>query len=198
MPILEHIPAPGKEKYLKGIQSACASYTAKGITSAQDVLYLSGRLGGIKAGSLQRIVDHPCANSARCSTYNINQFNTTISDTPLSADHKLSLGAAKLLADGSLQGYRILSNPYHKVIYDFPEGAMWRGYPTEPEQQFTERIVSLHRQSWQLAIHSNGDDAIQMILNAYEEAQKQYPRTDARRIVIHCQTVREDQLDRIR
>ncbi len=197
MPILEHIPAPGKEKYLKGIQSACASYTAKGITSAQDGFTSQGDWEALKLAHSKGL-DHPCANSARCSTYNINQFNTTISGTPLSADHKLSLGAAKLLADGSLQGYRILSNPYHKVIYDFPEGAMWRGYPTEPEQQFTERIVSLHRQSWQLAIHSNGDDAIQMILNAYEEAQKQYPRTDARRIVIHCQTVREDQLDRIR
>lgn len=29
-------PLRVKEKYLKGIQSACASYTAKGITSAQD------------------------------------------------------------------------------------------------------------------------------------------------------------------
>ena len=75
---------------------------------------------------------------------------------------------------------------------------MWRGYPMEPEQQFIEKVVGLHRQGWQLAIHGNGDDAIQMILNAYEEAQKRYPRADARHIVIHCQTVREDQLDRIK
>lgn len=52
---------------------------------------------------------------------------------------------------------------------------MWRGYPMEPEQQFIEKVVGLHRQGWQLAIHGNGDDAIQMILNAYEEAQKRYP-----------------------
>ena len=44
----------------------------------------------------------------------------------------------------------------------------------------------------------NGDEAIQLILDAYEEAQKRYPRANARHIIIHCQTVREDQLDRIK
>ena len=51
--------------------------------------------------------------------------------------------------------------------------------------------------SWQVAIHGNGDAGIEDILNAFEEAQKAYPRANARHIIIHCQTVREDQLDRI-
>ena len=129
----------------------------------------------------------------------LNQFTSHASGTPLTADRKISLGAVKHLVDGSLQCYTgCLSNPYHKIIYDLPDGPMWRGYPMEPEQQFIEKVVGLHRQGWQLAIHGNGDDAIQMILNAYEEAQKRYPRADARHIIIHCQTVREDQLDRIK
>ena len=65
-------------------------------------------------------------------------------------------------------------------------------------QGFIDRIVALHREGWQIAIHGNGDEAIQLILDAYEEAQKRYPRADARHIIIHCQTVREDQLDRIK
>ena len=48
-----------------------------------------------------------------------------------------------------------------------------------------------------IAIHGNGDAGIEDILNAFEEAQKAYPRANARHIIIHCQTVREDQLDRI-
>ena len=75
---------------------------------------------------------------------------------------------------------------------------MWRGYIQENPEGFIDRIVALHRQGWQIAIHGNGDEAIQLILDAYEEAQKRYPRADARHIVIHCQTVREDQLDRIK
>ena len=133
------------------------------------------------------------------SRMDINTFNTHVSGTQLTADGKISLGAAKLLADGSLQCYTgYLSNPYHKVIYDLPDGPMWRGYIQENPEGFIDRIVALHRQGWQIAIHGNGDDAIQMILNAYEEAQKRYPRADARHIIIHCQTVREDQLDRIK
>lgn len=82
------------------------------------------------------------------SRMDINTFNTHVSGTQLTADGKISLGAAKLLADGSLQCYTgYLSNPYHKVIYDLPDGPMWRGYPMEPEQQFIEKVVGLHRQA---------------------------------------------------
>ena len=129
----------------------------------------------------------------------LNQFTSHASGTPLTADRKISLGAVKHLVDGSLQCYTgCLSNPYHKIIYDLPDGPMWRGYIQENPEGFIDRIVALHRQGWQIAIHGNGDEAIQLILDAYEEAQKRYPRADARHIIIHCQTVREDQLDRIK
>ena len=59
-------------------------------------------------------------------------------------------------------------------------------------------MTHYHRQGWQVAIHGNGDAGIDNILTAFEEAQKTYPRADARHIIIHCQTVREDQLDRIK
>jgi predicted amidohydrolase YtcJ len=83
------------------------------------------------------------------------------------------------------------------MIYDLPGGPLWRGYPLESSLELTEKVVQLHCAGWQIAIHGNGDDAIQTILDAYEEANKRYPRADARHIIMHCQTVREDQLDRI-
>ena len=190
-PVFRHIPAPTEADWMEGIKAACAAYTAKGVTTAQDGFTATGDWGALKRAHELGLL--------RVSRMDINTFNTHVSGTQLTADGKISLGAAKLLADGSLQCYTgYLSNPYHKVIYDLPDGPMWRGYPMEPEQQFIEKVVGLHRQGWQLAIHGNGDDAIQMILNAYEEAQKRYPRADARHIIIHCQTVREDQLDRIK
>jgi predicted amidohydrolase YtcJ len=59
-------------------------------------------------------------------------------------------------------------------------------------------MVKLHLKGHQLAIHGNGDATIDMILNAYETAQKHYPRAETRHIVIYCQTAREDQLDKIK
>ena len=198
-PVFRHIPAPTEADWMEGIKAACAAYTAKGVTTAQDGFTATGDWNALKRAHELGLLRNRVQILPGVSRRDIDTFNTRVSGTPLTADGKISLGAAKLLADGSLQCYTgYLSNPYHKVIYDLPEGPMWRGYPIEPEQQFIEKVVGLHRQGWQLAIHGNGDDAIQMILNAYEEAQKRYPRADARHIVIHCQTVREDQLDRIK
>ena len=92
-------------------------------------------------------------------------------------------------------------SPYIHPAVLFRREVLGQGYSQSPRYLGCEDyqlFLRLHRQGWQLAIHGNGDDAIQMILNAYEEAQKRYPRADARHIVIHCQTVREDQLDRIK
>jgi len=58
-------------------------------------------------------------------------------------------------------------------------------------------VINLHRAGYQIAIHGNGDAAIDDILHAFEQAQRQYPRADARHRIEHCQVVREDQLDRI-
>ena len=178
-PVFRHIPAPTEADWMEGIKAACAAYTAKGVTTAQDGFTATGDWGALKRAHELGLLRNRVQILPGVSRMDINTFNTHVSGTQLTADGKISLGAAKLLADGSLQCYTgYLSNPYHKVIYDLPDGPMWRGYPMEPEQQFIEKVVGLHRQGWQLAIHGNGDDAIQMILNAYEEAQKRYPRAD--------------------
>ena len=58
-------------------------------------------------------------------------------------------------------------------------------------------MLKAHKQGWQIAIHGNGDAAIEDNISAIEAAQKAWPRNDARHIIVHCQTVREDQLDRM-
>ena len=58
-------------------------------------------------------------------------------------------------------------------------------------------VKELHEAGYQIAIHGNGDAAIDDILYAFGEAQKNFPREDARHRIEHCQMVREDQLDAI-
>ena len=104
----------------------------------------------------------------------LNQFTSHASGTPLTADRKISLGAVKHLVDGSLQCYTgCLSNPYHKIIYDLPDGPMWRGYIQENPEGFIDRIVGFA--SAGLADRhprQRRRRPSQIILNAYEEAQK--------------------------
>ena len=198
-PVAALLPEASEEDWMRSIVTACDAYTAKGVTSAQDGFTQEKQWAQLRKAHEKGLLRNRVQILPGLGCCDLNQFTSHASGTPLTADRKISLGAVKHLVDGSLQCYTgCLSNPYHKIIYDLPDGPMWRGYIQENPEGFIDRIVALHRQGWQIAIHGNGDEAIQLILDAYEEAQKRYPRADARHIIIHCQTVREDQLDRIK
>ena len=198
-PVAALLPEVSEEDWMRSIVTACDAYTAKGVTSAQDGFTQEKQWAQLRKAHEKGLLRNRVQILPGLGCCDLNQFTSHASGTPLTADRKISLGAVKHLVDGSLQCYTgCLSNPYHKIIYDLPDGPMWRGYIQENPEGFIDRIVALHRQGWQIAIHGNGDEAIQLILDAYEEAQKRYPRADARHIIIHCQTVREDQLDRIK
>ena len=71
------------------------------------------------------------------------------------------------------------------------------GYPSNDLKWLRQRIIDLHGNGRQIAVHCNGDAAIDAALDAYEEAQHQFPRDDARFIVIHSQMARPDQIERM-
>lgn len=106
---------------------------------------------------------------------------------------RLKLGAIKIVGDGSIQGYTgYLSQPYHTPY----EGkADYRAYPRIKRDELLAMVKKLHRAGYQIAIHGNGDAEIDDILFAFREAQKDFPRTDTRHRIEHCQMAREDQLD---
>jgi len=107
----------------------------------------------------------------------------------------LQLGSLKIVHDGSIQGYTgYLSEPYH---VPFKGDTSYRSYPRRSREALTQMVKEAHRAGHQIAIHGNGAAAIDDILYAFGEAQREYPRPDARHRIEHCQNVREDQLDRI-
>ena len=105
------------------------------------------------------------------------------------------VGAIKLVADGSIQGYTgYLTEPYHVP----PAGdAEFRGYARIARDELRERVSRYHAAGYQVAVHGNGDAAIDDILDAFEHAFAEHPRADARPIIIHTQMARPDQLDRM-
>ena len=110
-------------------------------------------------------------------------------------DRWLKLGAVKMSQDGSNQGFTgYFSKPYFTA---FKGDATYRGYPRRGRAALTEMVKQVHRAGYQIAIHGNGDAAIDDILHAFREAQQELPRPDARHRIEHCQYVREDQLDEI-
>ncbi len=197
--IQDFLPGLTPERALEAIEFSSKRYLAQGVTTAQDGLafpqFVDIFLAAAASGQLKnRVHVLPASNE------DLSRYTSTAAGTQLSADNMISLGAVKMIQDGSIQGYTAaLSQPYHVLPEDRPELAFnYHGYRTQEPEALAEMVLKRHREGWQIAIHGNGDMAIEDILNAYENAQKEYPRNDTRHIIIHCQTVREDQMDRIK
>ncbi len=53
------------------------------------------------------------------------------------------------------------------------------------QEVLNKQILEAHKAGWQVWVHANGDRAQDMVLTAVEEAQKAFPRVDARHRIEH-------------
>jgi predicted amidohydrolase YtcJ len=106
-------------------------------------------------------------------------------------DDRLRLGAAKLFADGALTARTAA------LREDYADDPGNRGVFQEPPDRLHERILAAHRAGWQVATHAIGDAAIDVVLDAYEQAQARWPRADPRHRIEHCGLADDGQVRRI-
>ena len=106
------------------------------------------------------------------------------------------IGGVKISLDGSPQGKTAwLTEPY--VVPPEGKDRNYRSYPAFPEQKTVQHMIDLaFQQHWPILAHANGDAAIDQYLNVIANAQKKYDASQRRDVIIHAQTMREDQLDR--
>lgn len=110
--------------------------------------------------------------------------------------NRFKLAGIKLSLDGSPQGKTAyLSQPY----FSPPHGqtADYRGYPAYPAATVNEAVHTVLQKGWPLQAHANGDGAAELLIDAVEQAVTQTGASDTRVVMIHAQTVRDDQLDRM-
>lgn len=107
---------------------------------------------------------------------------------------RFKLGGYKMLLDGSPQGKTAwMSQPY--------EGEeSYRGYPWLKDEEVKTYISWALQDNQQLLVHCNGDAAADQLLDLYEEALGEFTdpvKQTLRPVMIHCQTTREDQFERM-
>src|SRR6516164_3934430 len=85
-----------------------------------------------------------------------------------------------------------LSQPYPGI------NPPYKGNVTETQDALNAWIERVHRAGIQVNCHANGDVAIDMVLTAFERAQKLFPRADARPKITHCTLVNDDLLRRLK
>src|SRR5699024_669200 len=108
--------------------------------------------------------------------------------------NRLKIGGYKLFLDGSPQGKTAwMTEPY--------EGEKdYRGYPWYKDEEVKQYVSRAVNDDVQLLTHCNGDAASDQLLRNYEAVLKESDnpnKNNLRPVMIHCQTVRNDQLDKM-
>ena len=177
--------------FMDMIRAAVLDYAAVGVTTAQSGGADSSMAEGLKLAVTMGLVPF------RLEVWPLyNELGEQILNGEFAAEQQANemyrMQTVKIVSDGSIQGYTgYLSHPYH-VPFNGDED--YRGYPSIPAEELTKWVKRFHKAGVQLAIHANGDAAIDNVIAAMETAQADFYRQDPRLILIHAQMARRDQL----
>jgi predicted amidohydrolase YtcJ len=218
------LPTPSKEEAVGEIEDAVAYYASHGITTAHDAAIKSaGQLALYREmageGRLEiDVVGWPLFNVADQILADFEQ------DRVYRGRFRLG-GLKLLLDGSIQGYTAFLSQPYHVqpgadegvggddigevdqllVRSDAPadapppaqaKGGGYRGYPTfDSQPEVTAWLKKAYERGWPVQCHTNGDAATDMLIAAVREAEAAYPGKDRRVVIVHAQTMREDQLE---
>lgn len=187
------IPTPSVETFLNCIKKAQQIYSSYGLTTAQDasidenlnqILNLAAKKNELIIDIVGQAVQHTTLKLLKNEgTPKRSYYN-----------HYKLLGG-KTWLDGSPQGKTAwLTKPYYEV----PEGESkeYCGYGTQEDKDVIDYFKSLIENNIQVNVHCNGDSAADQFIRCYKKALELTDnKIDLRPVMVHAQTVREDQLD---
>lgn len=185
--VLEQARPYSLEDVVAGIGRAHEEYLAVGITSAQEAGVGAGLVGhgGAEMGAYQvarergvlrvRTTLMPNAKALHDlhQSHDETLFGLGLGVRTGFGDDWLRIGAVKFFTDGS-----VLAGT-----------AGMHGGPEQPhydDDWLRRRMIDAHRSGWQLAVHAQGDAAIDFVLDCFEEALRRHPRPDARHRIEHA------------
>ncbi|AOK36590.1 amidohydrolase [Burkholderia cenocepacia] len=105
---------------------------------------------------------------------------------------KLHAGPVKFIVDGSIQGFTA------RVRWPGYAGGQPNGLWLIPPAQLVDVFEPFHRAGLQLHVHTNGDEATDVVLDAMTTLLARHPRPDHRHTLQHCQMADAAQLKRVR
>ncbi len=184
------IPEPSEDQIAEAVRAAMRYAAENGVTSVQDMSAAPGILRVYQAllarGELTvRISGHqPLATWEHLAAVGLR------------ADfggEKLHIGALKGFADGSLGSTTAL---FFEPYLDAPNTSGLANSEMIPESKMQKHILDADRASLQVAVHAIGDKANHMVLDMYEEAERQNGVRDRRFRIEHAQHLRKEDIPR--
>jgi predicted amidohydrolase YtcJ len=177
-----------RDEYREGVKIITRMMAKSGVTSAHDALGspedLRAYQDSYQAGELSvrvysfiayQYIDQMIAAGVRTGMGN----------------EWVRLGAMKLICDGSISERTArITQPY---IGRPDDHGIW----VMEEAELTANARKAHEAGWQIAVHANGDAAIDRTLRLYERLNKEMPRKDPRFRIEHCTIINDDLVRRI-
>lgn len=188
--VMARLPRPNPDGALIGLQKTLAYLASRGLTTVQD--------GGANAENLQLL-----QSAAQNGLLNLDvvayrywsPIGMALPKEFVSNEYqnRFRVDGVKIILDGSPQGKTaFLSRPY--TVPPVGRDASYRGYPSLPEPVVQKAVTAALQARVPLLAHANGDAAAEILIDAVDAAAvAEAPRV----VMIHSQTVRDDQLDRM-
>ena len=173
------------------VKKAMDIYARNGITTAQDGASSQETIALMQAADAQGminldIISYPIGQNGLDQNLDSINFGNY--------KGRLKIGGIKLILDGSPQGKTAyLTEPYYKPPHS--ESDSYKGYPLIPQSEVSKWVKRYADLNIPIMAHANGDAAADMLIEAVKDADI---TSDHRTIMIHAQTVREDQLDKMK
>ncbi len=190
---MDTLPTPNFEEYCKLIEQAIHEYNKVGITT-----YQVGGVG-LATDSVQTLASFLALEKQH--KLNARAYLQFLPDTMkelakyslwnFGSDY-VKIGGLKSFTDGSIQGYTAA------LSQDYFSKSGYKGNVLFPQEEIDALIDEYHSKNIQIAIHTNGDQASEAVITAFEKAYAKNPRSDLRHMLIHAQMVSEDHLDRMK
>lgn len=106
--------------------------------------------------------------------------------------HRLNVGQAKLFSDGAITTRTCwLTQPFSDMPNNY-------GIPLHPEEELRHLVRLAHNAGWQVATHAIGDRAVDAVLTAYAEAQRDHTRPKPGHRIEHAMLLDAGLISRMR
>jgi len=183
------IPVDTDEIRREGLRTICNMLNEVGLTSVHDAR--------VTAEEFQTYQDGKAAGELSLRVYALMWYPQfpALKDAGIKTglgDDLLRVGGIKMVADGAISTRTAyLSEPYEGSSCD-------HGILAMEADEIDQQVMDMHKAGFQVCIHANGDSTIDLVLTAYEKAQKAYPRSDARHRIEHCTLINTELLARMK
>lgn len=186
------------DELVADIVRACDAYLKVGITSVVDPQVTTREMPGyIEAKRQEKL-------TVKTTCMYLSNHQNAINELGITGqigDDFLSIGPMKYYCDGALTGGTALFYPDEPQVDSKCKcnQTAGRGYTYWPDvEAFKEALIDTHVRGLQFGVHTQGDMALDIVLDAIDTAQTKFPRDDARHRIEHCHGATPSQIERIK